>query len=132
MQFAAVAACCEIQDGQHTRRQALNHLSAIAPSILPSAAMELQVDTLIRATSDHLAAHLEGGSFVLELGSGTYYRLNEVAGRAWQLLREPTTITTMSKQISQEYDVDEVTCVADLLALGRQLADEGLITTVDG
>jgi Coenzyme PQQ synthesis protein D (PqqD) len=93
--------------------------------------MELQVDTLIRATSDHLAAHLEGGSFVLELGSGTYYRLNEVAGRAWQLLREPTTITAMSEQISREYDVDEVTCVTDLLALGRQLADEGLITTVD-
>jgi hypothetical protein len=93
--------------------------------------VQVSEHTRIQATSDQLSTHLEGGSFVLDLSDGIYYRLNEVAGRMWELLTKPTTIAQISVQIAAEYDVDESQCTKDLLDVGQQLADLGLITTVD-
>ena len=92
--------------------------------------MDLKEDTVITLAPDHLSTTLDGDTYVLELSKGMYFELNDVAGRVWELLREPTTIAEVSRRIAAEYDVEPDRCIDDVRAFGVTLADEGLIVTV--
>src|SRR5262245_44220502 len=92
--------------------------------------VEIAEDTLITISPQQLSTTLDGDTYVLELSKGMYFELNDVAGRVWELLREPTTIAEVSERIAAEYDVEPDECLDDLRAFGSTLADEGLIVTL--
>ena len=61
------------------------------------------------------------------LEDGTYYGLNAVGARIWDLIQEPTPVREVCEQLVREYDVETETCQRDLMAVLRDLADHHLI-----
>ncbi len=83
-----------------------------SPITIPDAVLHQQLDAEI---------------VLLHLTSETYFGLDEVGSRMWQLLEEHGTTEPVVAAILQEYDVDEATVRSDVDRLVGELAAAGLI-----
>lgn len=89
----------------------------------------IQTDEILSAGEDVVAREVGGEHVLLHLGSGTYFGLNSVGGRVWQLLEGGDhTISQLCDVIEAEFDAPRATIEADLLALAEQLAQHELVT----
>jgi hypothetical protein len=70
---------------------------------------------------------LDGELVLLNLDTETYYGLDEVGTRMWELLSSSPTIESAFEQLVSEYEVDAATLRVDLEALLGQLVDGGLV-----
>ena len=59
---------------------------------------------------------------------GTYYSLNDVGARVWELVQEPLTVRELIDRVAAEYDVERDRCRQDLLELLDELSTAGLVT----
>jgi hypothetical protein len=91
------------------------------------AANALTETSVIAATPDQVSSDLRDEKVILHLEDGTYYGLNAVGARIWDLIQEPTTVREVREQLVHEYDVEAETCQRDLMAVLRDLADHHLI-----
>jgi hypothetical protein len=64
---------------------------------------------------------------ILDLASGTYYGLDPVGARMWQLLVEGKSLGEACDLLLEEYDVARERLEADLLELAGKLANIGLV-----
>ncbi len=64
---------------------------------------------------------------ILDLASGTYFGLDPVAARIWELMGEGKTLGEICDLMLDEYDVSREELEGDTLRLARELADQGLI-----
>jgi len=77
----------------------------------------------------HIVSVSDGRDTVLmDVARGTYYSLNDVGGRVWQLLAEPATATDLAARLAAEYDAPEETLKADVEQLVAELRVADLIT----
>jgi hypothetical protein len=74
-----------------------------------------------------LHQQLDDETVLLELSTETYYGLDEVGTRVWQLLKDHRTIDPIVAALMAEYEVDEGTLRADVERLVGELAAVGLI-----
>lgn len=80
------------------------------------------------AHPDVLARVLEGEAVLLDLASGSYFGLNDVGTRAWELLGAPHTLDALVDRLLDEYDVERAVLTADLRRWLEELAARGLVT----
>jgi hypothetical protein len=64
---------------------------------------------------------------MLNLKNGTYYGLDAVGARVWNLIQEPRSVAAVRDVILDEYDVEPVRCESDLHTLLGELAAAELI-----
>lgn len=76
---------------------------------------------------DVVSREIDGETVILDLKSGTYFGLDAVGTRVWQLLVEHGRVQPVLDALLAEYDVDEETLRADLTELLRQLRDKHLL-----
>lgn len=67
---------------------------------------------------------------LLDAERGLYYTLNEVAGRAWELLVAGEPLIEILRCLGDEFDVSTETLQADTAALLRRLLDADLIERI--
>ena len=84
-------------------------------------------DSTVVAAKDQVSSDLGGEVAILDLKAGVYYGLDAVGARIWSLIQEPRTVNEIRDILLEEYEVEPEHCEADLLALLRRLADEGLV-----
>lgn len=77
-----------------------------------------------------LAQELNGEMVLLKIDSETYYSLNPVGSRIWQLLTEQENVETAMQQFLRVYALDEMQ-QADVKSLINELLDEGLLQATD-
>ena len=70
---------------------------------------------------------LAGEAVILNLASGTYFGLNEVGTRMWNLLAEHGSTEQVLASVLAEYEVEEASLRQDIEALLRTLREKGLI-----
>ena len=87
----------------------------------------LSTRSTVVAVKDQVSSEIGGEAVILHLGSGTYYGLDEVGNRIWDLIQEPKSVEEVRAAISEEYEVDPDRCEEDIILLLRRLADERLI-----
>ena len=75
---------------------------------------------------------LEGESVILDLDSESYFGLDEVGTRMWQLVTESPSIQVAFEALAEEYEVEPETLREDLSGLIGTLLDRGLIEVADG
>lgn len=68
---------------------------------------------------------------ILDLKAGTYYGLDAVGARVWELVQGPKSVGEIRDVLLEEYEVEPARCERDLLALLQRLAQEGLIKVRD-
>lgn len=74
-----------------------------------------------------LHRRLEGESVLLDPDSGTYYALNEVGSRVWELCSAEPTFDQVVETLLAEYEVDPDRLREDLGSLLDRLVEERLL-----
>jgi hypothetical protein len=93
---------------------------------------EISEHSIVMVSKDQVSSDLEEGEVaILNFKSGTYYGLNAVGARVWNLIQEPKTIGEIRNVLANEYNVEPERCEHDLLALLQRLANEGLVEVRD-
>jgi Coenzyme PQQ synthesis protein D (PqqD) len=69
---------------------------------------------------------LGGEAVILHLDSGTYFGLNAIGTRIWQLIEQQGRLETVFRQLCLGYDAPPDVLEADLLELVSRLADARL------
>src|SRR4051795_6102844 len=87
----------------------------------------LSLSSHARIAADVLFRDLQGELVLLELKRGVYFGLDPVGTRIWQLLGEARSLRDVVMAMVTEYDVDEAQGTEDVLALVRQLQQQGLV-----
>ncbi len=64
---------------------------------------------------------------LLDLASGTYFGLDPVGTRIWQLISEGKTVAAVCDNMLAEFDVSRDTLEADVMHLLGELRDKGLV-----
>jgi hypothetical protein len=88
--------------------------------------------TRVSVSKDQVSCNLEGDVVVLDLKNSTYYELNPVAARIWELLQTPTTVGDLRRTIEDEYDVSPDRLRADITQLLGTLDQHELLTVHEG
>jgi hypothetical protein len=93
---------------------------------------ELTIESTVSSVHDQVSCELEGEAVILYLKNGTYYTLNPVGTRIWNLVQKPIRVREIRDEILAEYDVDSGRCEDELIALLHDLEKEGLIKIEQG
>jgi len=90
--------------------------------------MTIPLSSSIAVSSEVLCQEVHGETVLLDLQSESYFGLDEVGTRVWQLLQENPKIEAVVDTLLEEYDVDEQQLRDDLNELLSKLAEKSLIT----
>lgn len=74
-----------------------------------------------------LSQPLAGETVVLNLKTATYFGLDELGTRIWDLLRQGAPPHGIHQTLRREYDVDDQTLARDLERFFRTLTEHGLL-----
>lgn len=80
----------------------------------------------ILRSEEVLFQNLDGEAVLLDLASETYFGLNDVGTRVWELLEASPTLGEISAQLQSEYDVEPARVEADVFDLATRLLEAGL------
>ena len=87
-------------------------------------------ETTVVAVKHQVSCDLSGEAVILSFKDGTYYGLNAVGARIWNLVEKPRTIKEIRDTLLQEFDVEPAQCESDLQAFLREMAGRNLIEIV--
>lgn len=76
---------------------------------------------------DVLFQEVGGEAVLLNLGSESYFGLNEVGTRIWELLSEDSLLQRAFDVLRDEYDATPEQLQSDLLTLVDEMAKAGLV-----
>lgn len=65
---------------------------------------------------------------ILDLANGTYYGLDPVGARIWQLMAEGQTLAQICEAMLADYEVTREDIERDVAALGQTLLDKNLVS----
>jgi len=88
----------------------------------------LNLHDKIAVSTDVVAREVGEETMLLNLASGTYFGLDPVGGRFWQLLEEGKSATEARDALLQQYDVAPEELDRDLEKLLADLAAHGLVS----
>ena len=88
----------------------------------------MKLSDTIEVSDNVVAREVGGETMLLDLASGTYFGLDAVGGRFWQLLEEGKSPSTARDVMLEEYDVGADQLERDLENLLAELAANGLVT----
>ncbi len=90
----------------------------------------MTVSDCVRIPDEVLARQVGEETVILHLASGTYFSLDPVGARVWQLLAQGATLAEVCAAIVEEYDVSEEQLARDVMDLVEDLAGHGLVVVV--
>jgi hypothetical protein len=83
--------------------------------------MPLLLDDVLTIAPDVMFRHLNDEAVLLDLKSGTYFGLNDVGARTWQLILEHGRLSRVLEALLQEYAGEREVVERDLMELATQL-----------
>ena len=81
----------------------------------------ISLETTFTASKDAVFRDLDGDAVILDLGSGTYFGLNAVGARIWQLMEAHGRLRAVFEDLCREYDAAPDVLERDLIALVSRL-----------
>ena len=93
--------------------------------------MEISLEHRVVAPEDVMFRDLDGEAVLLNLDNESYYGLDNVGTRIWQVLTSSLSIQMAIDALVGEFDVDRDQLKADVLALVGELRKDGLVRVED-
>lgn len=81
----------------------------------------------ISIPSQVMARTVGDETVILDLANGTYYGLDPVGARMWQLMSEGNSLSAVCETMLDEYDVTREALASDILRLTEELLTKGLL-----
>ena len=94
--------------------------------------MQVSSTMKVAVAPDVLINVVDGEAVLLDLKSESYFGLDEVGMRMWQVLTESASVKAAYETLLAEYDVEPEKLQHDLEELIQQLVEHGLVATTDG
>ena len=91
----------------------------------------LSIASAVRIKDDVIFNDLQGEVVLLNLKTGTYFGLDPVGTRAWQLIQDHGCLGSVKDAMLREYEVSAEDLWEDLQDLVVRLADNGLVEVID-
>lgn len=88
--------------------------------------MPLALDDVLTIAPNVMFRHLNDEAVLLNLKSGTYFGLNDVGARTWQLILEHGQLSRVLEALLHEYAGERETVERDLIELATQLVTRQL------
>lgn len=108
--------------------QTLRELNTVhTKSPMPSRDNDILPSSIVVCSDENLSCELQGEAVVLNLQSGTYFGLNPLGARIWELIQKPAKVSFIRDELLKEFRVDPCQCEADLLSFLKQLQANDLI-----
>ena len=85
------------------------------------------MDQHIIISADALVQEIGGEAVILDLASSTYFGLDDIGLRIWNLLDTCTSLHEVLHAMVSEYDVSATQMEADLTVFVEQLLNAGLV-----
>lgn len=82
----------------------------------------------VTLSTEVLIQDFGGEAVLLDLASESYFGLDQVGTRIWQLLGEHGDLEQAARAFLDEYDVDETRFMKDLTDFVAELSEAGLLT----
>jgi Coenzyme PQQ synthesis protein D (PqqD) len=83
--------------------------------------------SIVKRAVDQVSCDMAGEAIVLNMKSGVYFGMEQVASLIWNLVEKPRSVGEIRDAIMKEYDVDSNTCEKDLKSFLDHLQAAGLI-----
>ncbi len=96
-------------------------------SKMPNTENEIRLSSVVVCAEENLSCDLQGEAVILNLKSGTYFGLNPLGARIWELIKEPAKVSDVHQELLKEYEVDPSQCEMELLSFLKQLQANDLI-----
>lgn len=93
--------------------------------------MTMDFSSKVVQSPETLINIIEGESVLLNLKNESYYGLDEVGTRMWELLTTSNTLQEVYDALLDEYDVTPQTLKEDMLDLISTLIEHGLLEVDD-
>jgi hypothetical protein len=90
--------------------------------------MNLALEQSVRIPVDVVFRELQGEAVILSLASSTYFGLDAVGTRIWQLCEAHGSLKTVLDAMQHEFDAPDETLRSDLLTFVDELLDKGLLS----
>jgi hypothetical protein len=87
----------------------------------------MQLTDKLTIPSHVMARHVENETVILNLENGTYYGLDAVGARIWQLVAEGKTLEQVADAMVDEYEVERGALEQDIVELADKLIAQGLL-----
>jgi hypothetical protein len=87
----------------------------------------MDLDTRVEIPADVVSREVDGETVLLDLASETYFGLDGVGTRIWQLIGSGHDLRRVHRILLDEYEVDAAALEVDLLALVGELLAAGLL-----
>jgi hypothetical protein len=84
----------------------------------------------IEISPDVLSQEVSGETVLLDIRSESYFGLDPVGTRIWELLQENGNLASIHQTMLAEFDVESDKLEADLIELIGKLEDAGLVSTL--
>lgn len=88
--------------------------------------MTLPLHTQITRHPDMLSAEIGGEAVMMSIENGAYFGLNPVATRIWDLIEQPKAVSELVQSITEEFDVNNTQCEADVQEFVADMIKRGL------
>ncbi len=95
-------------------------------------AEQISPESTVWRIDDIVSSDIDGEVVMLDIESGSYYGLNDSAGRIWELIETPVTVSRILSELSAEYDVPTDTCLGETTVFLTMLLEKGLIRVRPG
>ena len=82
----------------------------------------------LRRSDQVMCQDVGGEAVLLDLASETYFGLNKVGTRIWELLPMHDSLSAIHATLCEEFDAPPDQIEHDLLTLAKELAKAGLVT----
>lgn len=93
---------------------------------------EVTPETVIHRSPDLLTSEIDGEVVMLSIARGSYFGLDEVGSRIWDLLEKPIPVGRLVARLLEEYEVEPDRCRAETLSFLESLLDRGIVVRTDG
>lgn len=88
----------------------------------------LGLNSIISRNEDLVSSDLDDGLVMMSLENNSYYGLDNIGKRVWEIIEEKKTFQNIVNIILLEYDVSEKECIEDLKDLFDKFQKENIIT----
>ena len=90
--------------------------------------LDLSLADAVRVPEDVIFRELNGEAVILNLDNGTYFGLNPVGMRIWQLCEQHGSLREVWEAMQREFDAPPDALQSDLLAFVNDLSSRKLLT----
>lgn len=89
---------------------------------------KIMLNSIVSRNEDLVSSELDDGLVMMSLENNSYYGLDSIGKRVWDLLEEKKSFQELLNILIAEYEVSEGECKKDLIALLDNLQKENIVT----